>query len=163
MFQSLCSKSRKGFTLVELAVVIVIIGVLAAFGVPRFLKSVERAKAAEAFSYLSAIRDAQERYSAQNGTYASDVSALDIQFAAPTYFTVGTISAGSTSTLQNSWTLTLTRVGASSGYGQYTVTFTDEGFDSVNSAIAALADINPMGTNGTTSGSSGSTGGTTSS
>ena len=109
MFQSLCSKSRKGFTLVELAVVIVIIGVLAAFGVPRFLKSVERAKAAEAFSYLSAIRDAQERYSAQNGTYASDVSALDIQFAAPTYFTVGTISAGSTSTLQISWTLTLTR------------------------------------------------------
>ncbi len=38
-------KNRKGFTLVELAVVIVIIGVLAAFGVPRFLKSVERSKA----------------------------------------------------------------------------------------------------------------------
>ena len=54
--------------------VIVIIGVLAAFGVPRFLESVERSKAAEAFSYLSAIRDAQERYQAQNGTYASDVT-----------------------------------------------------------------------------------------
>ena len=51
-------KARKGFTLVELAVVIVIIGVLAAFGVPRFLKSVERSKAAEAFNYLSAVRDA---------------------------------------------------------------------------------------------------------
>ena len=48
--------ARKGFTLVELAVVIVIIGVLAAFGVPQFLKSVERSKAAESFNYLSAMR-----------------------------------------------------------------------------------------------------------
>ena len=39
-------RTRKGFTLVELAVVIVIIGVLAAFGVPKFLQSVEKSKAA---------------------------------------------------------------------------------------------------------------------
>ena len=54
-------RTRKGFTLVELAVVIVIIGVLAAFGVPRFLQSVEKSKASEAFNYLSAIQSAEER------------------------------------------------------------------------------------------------------
>ena len=54
MSRSSVDGARKGFTLVELAVVIVIIGVLAAFGVPQFLKSVERSKAAEAFNYLSA-------------------------------------------------------------------------------------------------------------
>ena len=143
--QNSAGKSRRGFTLVELAVVIVIIGVLAAFGVPRFLKSVERSKAAEAFSYLAAIRSAQERYSAQNGTYATDVTALDIKFATPKYFDVGTPAAGSTSSLQDSWTLTLTRTGASSGYGAYTVIFTQDGFDITNSTIATQPDINPMG------------------
>lgn len=143
--RTLAGKNRRGFTLVELAVVIVIIGVLAAFGVPRFLKSVERSKAAEAFSYLSAVRSSQERYQAQNGTYASDLTTLDINFPAPKYFTVGTPAAGTTSSLQDSWTLTLTRTGASAGYGAYTVIFTEQGFDTTNSGIQALPDINPVG------------------
>ena len=86
-------KNRFGFTLVELAVVIVIIGVLAAFGVPRFLKSVERSKAAEAFAYLSAVQGAQERYNAQYGTYANAVSSLDVVMPVPTYFGLGDITA----------------------------------------------------------------------
>jgi len=139
------SNRRQGFTLVELAVVIVIIGVLAAFGVPRFLKSVERSKAGEAVSYLSAVRSSQERYQSQNGTYASDLTTLDLVMANPKYFTVGTPAAGGTGSLQDSWTLTLTRAGASAGYGAYTVVFTQDGFDTTNSTIATMPDINPMG------------------
>jgi prepilin-type N-terminal cleavage/methylation domain-containing protein len=141
-------RRKAGFTLVELAVVIVIIGVLAAFGVPRFIKSVERSKAAEAFEYLASIRTSQERYQAQYGTYATNVTDLDIVESPPKYFAVDpTFTPSDTSTLQNSWSLTLTRTGSSAGYGAYTVVFTETGFDTTNSTICvapANTDINPM-------------------
>jgi prepilin-type N-terminal cleavage/methylation domain-containing protein len=136
---------RAGFTLVELAVVIVIIGVLAAFAVPRFRASVERSKAAEAFNYLSSIQAAMERYHARQSTYAEEVNDLDIQFTAPKYFTVGTVEPGGTADLEDSWSLTLTRLGAAAGYGPYTVIFTEEGFDET-STITEHEDINPMQT-----------------
>ena len=138
-------EKRKGFSLVELAVVVIIIGVLAAFGVPRMLKSVERSKAAEAFKYLSAVRAAQERFQAREGTYAALLTDLDVEQSSPKYYTVGVIGPGVTTSLEDSWTLTLTRQGASAGYGAYTVIFTEEGYDTVNSSIEALTDINPMG------------------
>ena len=135
-------RGRAGFTLVELAVVIIIIGVLAAFAVPRFLDSVERSKAAEAFNYMSAVRAAQERYQVRQGTYCDDITKLDIQLPTPKYFTVGTPEAGSSGNLEDTWTLTLTRTGAAGGYGAYKVIFTDQGYDATNSTIQAT--INPM-------------------
>ncbi len=88
------------------------------------MNSVERSKAAEAFSYLSAVRDAQERYQAREGTCAADGHVLDIQFATPTYFTTATPVAGGTGNLETSWSMTLTRTGAAAGYDGYTVIFT---------------------------------------
>jgi type IV pilus assembly protein PilA len=145
-------KVRKGFTLVELAVVIVIIGVLAAFGVPKFLNSVERSKAAEAFGYLSAIREANERYIAQQGVYAVDQASWDVTMQPPKYFAVSTYSAvQGNATTPSTWTMTLTRDVTSSSKGAYTVTFTQDGFDASNSTITANPEINPMGTTAATS------------
>ena len=167
--------TRKGFTLVELAVVIVIIGVLAAFGVPKFLKSVERSKAAEAFQYLAAVRAAQERYISKEGQYAKKLVAdagsaavgvegeegytpavaasagLDITQATPKYFTVPTeCTTGDVGEDDNgtpTWSLTLTRIAGSSSYGAYTVTFNQNGYDAAHSTITAdeCEGINPMG------------------
>ncbi len=135
---------RQAFTLVELAVLIMIVGVLAAFGVPRFIQSVERSKASEAFSYLAAVRSAQERFHARQGTFAGSLTDLDITFPPPKYFNVGAIAAGDTGDLEDSWSLTLTRTGASAGYGPYTVVFNEQGYDATNSGIEALTDINPL-------------------
>ena len=134
-----------GFTLVELAVVVVIIGVLAAFAVPRFLASVERSKAAEAFNYLATVHSAQERYHARQGTYADQLSKLDTVMVSPEYFTVGTFAVPTgEASLETGWELTLTRAGASAGYGAYTVVFNQDGFDHTDSTI--VAEISPMQT-----------------
>lgn len=147
--------ARRGFTLVELAVVIVIIGVLAAFGVPKFLNSVERSKASEAFAYLAAVRTAQERFIAKDGVYADDLSKLDITMQPPKYFTPGSITTTNTGT-NPTWTMTLTRIAASSSKGAYTVTFTQEGYDSANSTIQDHSEINPSGSTTSSGGGSGS-------
>jgi prepilin-type N-terminal cleavage/methylation domain-containing protein len=137
--------ARTGFTLVELAVVIMIIGVLAAFAVPKFKAAVERSKTIEAFNYLASIQAAQKRYHAKQSIYATNVADLDIQMAAPKYFTAPkTFTAGTSGDLEDSWTLTLTRCGSTAGYGEYTVTFIETGFDSEASDIPN--EINPMGT-----------------
>ena len=153
--RSVSPSARKGFSLVQLSVVFIIISVLAAFGVSRMLKtgdnqhsasgSVERSKASEAFGYLAAVRAAQERHQSLHGIYADSLVSLDIEQSAPKYFSVGVSTTGSTGSLQDSWSLTLTRQGASTGYGAYTVTFTEDGYDPANSSIQALPDINPMG------------------
>jgi len=147
MWKSSISGTRKGFTLVELAVVIVIIGVLAAFGVPRFLKSVERTKASEAFAYLAAVRSAQERYIAKEGIYADAVSKLDITQAAPKNFDNPTDIITSNVASTPKWKLTLTRNSATSSWGAYTVCFTQNGFASESTILTTIAsDISPLGT-----------------
>jgi len=66
--------SQKGFTLVELMITIVIIGILASVAIPLYTANVKRAKAAEADAALGTIRTALRVYYAENAVYPTAAS-----------------------------------------------------------------------------------------
>ncbi len=126
-------KSGKGgFSLVELTIIVVILGVLAMMGVPRYQKVVERAKAAEAFTYLAQIEGAQERHNARTGTYAKSARQLDTAISTPKHFRVHNFTSYNWET---QWEMKVQRTGASSGFGAYTVTWNQDGFQRARSSI----------------------------
>ena len=70
---------RRGFSLLEVMIVVVIIGILATLAYPSLEGYLQRSKQTEAKVGLSAVYTAQKIYFAINQTYADSLSNLDVQ------------------------------------------------------------------------------------
>ncbi len=80
-------KKEKGFTLTEVLIVVVIIGVMAMLVLPRFMRQDERGIVAEAVGMLSAIRQAEASYNLENSAYTATLADLDVDTSSSTKFT----------------------------------------------------------------------------
>ena len=71
--------SGAGFTLTELLIVVVIIGILATLALPMLVKTMEKAKLGEAASNLNLIRTGEKIYFLEYNQYWLTVSQLNIE------------------------------------------------------------------------------------
>ena len=78
-YNKLCRK-YEGFTLIELLVVVIIIGIMSAVALPTFLGQTGKAKETEAKKNLSSIGLAQQTYFFERGTFADNLTKLNVSF-----------------------------------------------------------------------------------
>jgi len=72
------SEFTRGFTILELLVVITIIGFLAAISLPSFLNQANRARQSEGKTYIGAINRAQQVYISEKRRFACDLANLSV-------------------------------------------------------------------------------------
>ncbi len=116
-----------GYSLIEMIIAMMVVGVLISMGIPRFQQSLEQARANVAGANLQAIWSAQRLYWLQTRTYATDFPTLQnlnpgfplidpaiTTMTAPYTYAVNAIDSG--------FTATATRTTGSSGWtGSFTI------------------------------------------
>jgi prepilin-type N-terminal cleavage/methylation domain-containing protein len=124
---------RKGFTLVELIIVVIIVGILASLGLTQYNKVVEKSRAAEARMMLGTLRGAEVAEMNENGSYVAvaslgvdaPASCTDTHFFSYACATSGTCTAtrcttgGKPQQGTTAWTKALTIDGSWSGTAGY--------------------------------------------
>jgi type IV pilus assembly protein PilE len=140
--------TQKGFTLIELMIVVVVVGILAAVALPSYKESVDRGRRSEAKAVLGQMQNWMERYYTENGRYdqnqfgqALNTAALAYP-AAPGGGAISTYTIGIEALTATTFNLVATRAGtmAADKCGDYVVS--SAGVRSVrNSTVGATEQI----------------------
>ena len=132
-------QKQTGFTLIELMITVAVIAILAAVAMPSYREYVLRGNRLEAQSLLSDAAARQERWRAQNGSYTTDTTKLQLPFGANSehgFYTLSIALVGS------GYLMTATRSGSQtsdSKCGEFTLS--DLGAKSIKAGTPGSKDL----------------------
>lgn len=72
-------KNERGFTLVEVLIVVILVAILAAIAVPKYIQFVKGARSSDAKVQINAVVNAAKIYEQETGTWPSDLAMLEEQ------------------------------------------------------------------------------------
>jgi len=70
------ARRPRGFTLIEIMITVAIVAILAAIALPSFLDSVRKSRRADAFTAITTVQQAQERWRGNKSEYATDAQLI---------------------------------------------------------------------------------------
>lgn len=94
-------KQDEGFTLIELVMVMILIGILSALALPSILSRAAKAKQSEAKTFVGAINRAQQAYRMENKSFATNTTTLKIGLPTETVNYAYIITTDTTTALVN--------------------------------------------------------------
>ncbi|HVR80738.1 MAG TPA: type IV pilin protein [Luteimonas sp.] len=119
--------AAKGFTLIELMVVIAIVGIIAAIAIPSYTEQVRKGRRADAVRAIGELQLRQERWRAENPAYATQAQIGTLPISDFYTLAVAAPTDATTVAARTQYSLTATRAGAQTGDRCGTLTGTQAG------------------------------------
>ncbi len=134
---------KSGFTLLEVIIVIIIVGVLASLALPRFFSTVEYSKATEAMQAVTTVRQSIERCYLMRSSYSGPcVSFTNLDVEDPGQVPNAHFSYALTAPAATQYTITATRNTRNGGDGSSTVVLTYTGSTVTRTGTSKFGAVN---------------------